>query len=231
MAAGSPKREEDGAQKARVAHVAWRVGWAVCSRVGVGENGQQAEEEEVDTLTRARVDHEEAERWTRDPGRGEENAAAPVGVRSSPDKAHGGQTLVGCDAVDGAADGEEAVELENGVLEREEKVDDEGDVAVAGVAAVAVVDDYEGTVVAVPVAAGLVVVVVVVVVVVAAAAAAAAVYALRALLRGNFEGGQLRSLWEKEQSFPRVTRVQAHIEILTWRHLIDKCQSVVCQSV
>ena len=46
---------------------------------------------------------------------------------------------------------------------------------------VVVVDDYEGTVVAVPVV-GLVVV-----------AAAVAVYALQALQRENFEGGQLRS--------------------------------------
>ena len=44
---------------------------------------------------------------------------------------------------------------------------------------VVAVDDYEGTVVAVPVV-GLVVVV-------------AAVYALQALQRENFEGGQLRS--------------------------------------
>ena len=45
---------------------------------------------------------------------------------------------------------------------------------------VVVADDYEGTVVAVPVA-GLV------------AVAVAAVYALRAPQRENFEGGQLRS--------------------------------------
>ena len=47
-----------------------------------------------------------------------------------------------------------------------------------------VVDDCEGTVVAVPVA---------VLVAVAVAVAVAAVYALRAPLRENFEGGQLRS--------------------------------------
>jgi hypothetical protein len=99
--------------------------------------------------------------------------------------AHDGQTLVvGCGAADGVADGEEAAESGNGVLDghRGEREDDEDDVAV-GVAVVVVVDDYEVTVVVAPVA-GLVVAVVVV---------AAAVYALRALQRENFEGGQLRS--------------------------------------
>jgi hypothetical protein len=90
------------------------------------------------------------------------------------------------------ADGGEAAESENGVLDglREEKADDEDGVVVAGVVAAVVFDDYEGTAVAGPgagpvvvaaVAAGLVVVV------------AVAVYALRALRRENFEGGQLRS--------------------------------------
>jgi hypothetical protein len=199
MAAGSPKREEHGAQKARVAHVAWHVRWAVCSRVDVGENGRAAQqaEEEVDTLTKARVDHEEAKRRTRDPDRGEGNAAAPVGAGNSPDKAHGGQILVGCGAADGVAGGEEAVEWGNGVLDglHEEKVGDEN--VVADVVPVVVVsDDYEGTVVAEPVA-GLVVAAVAAELVVVVAAAAVAVYALRALRRGNFEGGRLRSLWEK----------------------------------
>ena len=166
MAVGNPKREGHGAQKARVVHVALLVKWAVCTRVG--ENGRVAQQaaEEVGRQTRARVDHEEAKRWARDPGRGEGNAAGPVGARNSQDKAHAGQTLVGCGAADGVVDG---VESGNGGLcvRREERVDDENDVVVVGVV---VVDDYEWTVVAAP-AAGLAAVAVVV------AAAAAAAYA------------------------------------------------------
>jgi hypothetical protein len=165
MAVGNPKREGRGAQKARVVHVALLVRWAVCTRVG--ENGRVAQQaaEEVGRQTRARVGHEEAKRWTRDPGRGAGNAAGPVGAGNSQDKAHDGQTLVGCGAADGMLDG---VELGSGVLDghREEKVDDEDDVVV-GVVAVVVVDDYEGTVVAAPVAGP----------VVAAAAAVVVVYA------------------------------------------------------
>ncbi len=168
-AVGSPEMEAGGAQKERAAHVAWRARWVVCTRVDVDENdrvGQQAGAEEADTLTRARVDHEEEESWTRDPDRGEENAAAPVGAGDSPDMAHDGQTL-GCGGVDVVADGEEAAESRIGALDghREERVDDEDDVA--GGVVVVVVDDYEGTAVVAPVA-GLVV----------AAAVAAAVYAL-----------------------------------------------------
>jgi hypothetical protein len=110
-AVGSPKREEHGAQKARVAHVAWPVRWVVCTRVGAGENGREGQqaEEEASTPTRSRVYHEEAKRWVRYPGRGEGNAA-PAGVGNSPDKAHDAQTLVGYGAVDGVADGEEGAE-------------------------------------------------------------------------------------------------------------------------
>jgi hypothetical protein len=147
----------------------------VCNRVDVGENVRRVAQQaggvvEVDILTRARVDHEEEESWTRVPGRGEGNAAAPVGVGDSPDMAHDGQTLVGCGAADGVADDGKAAESGNGALggHRGEKVDDEYDVAV-GVAVVVVVDDYEVTVVVAPVA-GLVVV--------AVAAGLAAVYAL-----------------------------------------------------
>ena len=157
MAVGSPKREGHGAPKARVAHVALPVRWAECSRVD-GENGRvarQVGEGEVGTETRARVDHEEAERWRGDPGRGKGNAVAAVGAGNSLDKAHDGQTLVGCGAADGVADGEEAVESGNGVLDgpHEERVDGEDDVVVVGVVWVVVVDDYEGTVVAAAVAA------------------------------------------------------------------------------
>jgi hypothetical protein len=100
--------------------------------------------------------------------------------------AHDGQTLVGCGAADEVADGEEAAESGNGALDghRGERVDDEDDVAVG--VAVVVVDDYEVTVVVEPVA-GLVVVAA------AAVLVAVAVYALRALRRENFEGGQPRS--------------------------------------
>ena len=189
-AAGSPKREVRGAQKERVVRVAWHARWVVCNSDDGGENVRVAQkagaaEEEVGTLTRARVDHEEEESWTRVSGRGEGNAAAPVGAGDSPDMAHDGQTLVGCGAADGVADGEEAAESGNGVLDghRGEREDDEDDVAVGG-AGVVVVDDYEVTVVVAPVAAVVAVVVV---------AAAAAVYALQALQRENFEGGRLRS--------------------------------------
>jgi hypothetical protein len=196
-AAGSPKREEHGAQKERVVRVAWHARWVVYTRVDVGENvrvAQQAGAAEVGTRMRARVDHEEEESWTRVPGRGEGNAAAaPVGAGNSLDMAHDGQTLVGCGAADEVADGEEAAESGNGALggHRGERVDDEDDVAVgvAVVVVVVVVDDYEVTVVVAPVD-GLVA---------ADAAAAAAglvavaVYALRALQRENFEGGRLRS--------------------------------------
>ena len=188
-AAGSPKREEHGAQKGRVVRVAWHARWVVCTRVEVGENVHVAQQagaaEEVGTLTRARVDHGEEESWTQVPDRGEGNAA--VGAGDSPDMARDGQTLVGCGAADGVADGEEAAESGNGALDghRGERVDDEDDVAV-GVAVVVVVDDYEVTVVVEPVA-GLVVVAA------AAVLVAVAVYALRALRRENFEGGQLRS--------------------------------------
>jgi hypothetical protein len=165
VAVGNPKREGHGAQRARVVHVALPVRWAECTRVG--ENGRVAQQaaEEVGRQTRARVDHEEAKRWARDPGRGEGNAAGPVGACSQ-DKAHGGRTLVGCGAADGVADG---VVSENGGLgvHRGEKVDDEDDVVVVGVV---VVGDYEGTVVAAPVA-GLVAAAAAVVVVVAAACA------------------------------------------------------------
>lgn len=178
-----------GARKERVVRVAWHVRLVVCTRVGVGENVRVAQqagvaEEEVDTRTR--VDHEEEESWTWVPSRGEGNAAAPVGAGDSPDMAHDGQTLVGCGAADGTADGEEAAESGNGALDghRGEKVDDEDDVVGVAVVVVVVVDDYEVTVVVAPVV-GLVVV--------AAAVAVAAVYALRALQRENFEGGQLRS--------------------------------------
>jgi hypothetical protein len=188
--AESPKREEHGEQKGHVVREAWHARWVVCTRVGAGENvrvAQQAGAGEVGTLTRTRVDHEEEESWTGVPGRGEGNAAAPVGVGDSPYMAHDGQTLVGCGAADGVADGEEAAESGNGALDgrRGERVDDEDDVA-AGVAVV-VVDDYEVTVVVAPVAE----------LAVAAAAGpvavAVAAYALRALQRENFEGGQLRS--------------------------------------
>ena len=133
---------------------------------------------EVGTLTR---DHEEEESWTWAPGRGEGKAAAPVGAGDTPYKAHDGQTLVGCGAVDAVADGG-APGSENGALDghRGERVDDEDDVAVAVAVPVVVVDDYEVTVVVAPVAE-------------LAVAVAVAVYALRALQRGNFEGGQLRS--------------------------------------
>jgi hypothetical protein len=195
-AAGNPKREEHGAQKERVVRVAWHARWAVCTRVDVGENVRVAQQAgaaaaEVGTLTRARVDHEEEESWTWVPGRGEGNAAAPVGAGDTPYMAHDGQTLVGCGAADGVADGEEEAGSENGALDghRGERVDDEDDVAVGVAVVVLVVDDYEVTVVVAPVA-GLVVVVVVVV---AVAVAAVAAYALRALQRGNFEGGQPRS--------------------------------------
>jgi hypothetical protein len=192
-AAGCPKRGVRGAQKERVVRVAWHGRWAVCTRVDVGENVRVAQQagaaEEVGTLTGARVDHEEEESWARVPGRGEGNAAAPVGAGDSPDMAHDGQTLEGCDGADGVADGEEAAESENGALDghRGERVDGEDDVAV-GVAVVVGVDDYEVTVVVAPVA-GLVVVAAVA----AAGLVAVAVYALRALQRENFEGGRLRS--------------------------------------
>lgn len=188
--AGKPKREEHGAKKKRVVRVAWHARWVECTRVDVGENVHVALQvgaaEEVGTLTRAGVDHEEEESWTRAPGRGEGNAA-PVGAGDSPDMAHAhdGQTLVDCDAADGVADGEEAAESGNGALggHREEMVDDVGDVAV-GVAAVVevVVDDYDVTVVVALVAglAGLV-------------AVAVVVYALRVPQRENFEEGQPRS--------------------------------------
>ena len=115
MAVVSPKREEHGAQKARVAHAAWPVRWVACTRefvVGAGVSGRvtRQAEEEVSTPTRARVHHEEAKRRVRYPGRGEGSAVAPVGVGNSPDKAHDGQTLVGCGAADGKPDGEERVE-------------------------------------------------------------------------------------------------------------------------
>jgi hypothetical protein len=194
-AGGSPKRAVRGAQKERVVRVAWHARWVVCIRVDVGEDVRVAQQAgaaaaEVGTRTRARVDHEEEESWTRVPGRGEGNAAAPVGVGDSPDMAHDGRTLVGCGAADGVADGEEAAGSGNGALDghRGERVDDEDedDVAV-GVEVGVVVDDYEVTVVVAPVA-GLVVVVAA-----AAVVVAVAVYALRALQRENFEGGQLRS--------------------------------------
>jgi hypothetical protein len=195
-AVGSPKREEHGAQKEHVVRVAWHVRWAVCTRVDVGEDVRVAQQAgaaagEVGTRTRARADHEEEESWTRVPGRGEGNAGAPVGAGHNPDMAHDGQTLVvGCGAADGVADGEEAAESGNGALDgrRGERVDDEDDAAV-GVGVVVVVDDYEVAVVVAPVA-GLVVADVVAA---AAGLAAVAVYALRALQRENFEGGQLRS--------------------------------------
>jgi hypothetical protein len=187
--AGSPKREEHDAQKGGVV-LAWHARWVACTRVGVGENvhvALQAEAaEEASTLTMAGVDHEEEESWMRVPGRGEGNAAAPVGAGDSPDMAHDGQTLVGCDVADGVADGEEAAGSGNGALNghRGKRVDDEDDVAV-----VVVVDDYEVTAVVAPVA-GLVVVVAAAV---AAVLVGVAVYALRALQRENFEGGQPRS--------------------------------------
>jgi hypothetical protein len=196
-AAGSPKRVVRGAQKERVVRVVLHARWVACTRVDVGENVRVAQkagaEEEVGTPTRARADHEEEESWTRVPGRGEGNAAAPVGAGDSPDKAHDGRTLVGCGAADGVADGEEGAESGNGALDghRGERVDDEDDVAV-GVVVVVVVDDYEVSVVVAPVA-GPVVGAVVVAVAVAAVLVAAAVYALQALQRENFEGGRLRS--------------------------------------
>ena len=115
VAVVSLKREEHGAQKARVAHVAWPVRWAACTRVfvvdaGVSGRVTRQAEEEVSTPTRARVHHEEAKRRVRYPGRGEGSAAAPGGVENNPDKAHDGQTLVGCGAADGKPDGEERVE-------------------------------------------------------------------------------------------------------------------------
>ena len=193
-AVGSPKREEHGVQKECAVHVAWHARWAVCTRVDVGENAHVAQQagtvaaEEGGRLTGARADHEEEESWTRVPGRGEGNAAAPVGAGDSPDMAHDGQTLVDCGAADGMACGKEEAESGNGALDghRGERVDDEDDVAVA-VAVVA--GDYEVTVVVVTVA-GLVVAAAVAV---AAELVAVAVYALRALQRENFEGGQLRS--------------------------------------
>ena len=193
-AAGSPKRE-GGVQKERAVRVAWHERSVVYTRVDVGENVRVAQQagaaEEVGTG--AHVDHEEEESWTRVPGRGEGNAAAPVGAGDSPDMAHDGRTLVGCGEEDGVADGEEAAEEGNGALggHREERVDDEDDVAVGVVVVVVVVDDYEVTVVAATVA-GLVVAVAVDVAV-AAGPVAVAVYALRALQRENFEGGQPRS--------------------------------------
>ena len=191
----SPKREEHGAQKARVVRVVWHARWVVCTRVDVGENDRVAQQAgvaagEVGTR-RARVDHEEEGSWRRVPGRGEGNAAASVGAGRSLDMAHDGQTLVvGCGAADGVVDGEEVAESGNGALDghRGERVDDEDDVAV-GVAVVVVVDDYEVTVVVAPVAE----LVVVVAAAAAAVLAAVAVYALRAPQRENFEGGQLRS--------------------------------------
>ena len=189
-AAGSPKREEHGAQKERVVRVAWHARRVVCTRVDVGENVRVAQQAgaaaEVGTLMRARVDHEEEENWTRIPGRGEGNAAAPVGAGDSPDMAHDGQTLVGCGAADAVADGEEVAESGNGALDgrRGERVDDEDGVGVGVAVVVVVVDDYEVTGVVGPVA-GLVDVDVGLV--------AVAVYVLRALQMENFEGGQLRS--------------------------------------
>lgn len=185
-AAGSPKRE-GGAQKERAVHVAWHVRSVVCTRVDVGENVRVAQQAgaAAEVGTGARVDHEEEESWTRVPDRGEGNAAAPVGAGDSPDMAHDGQTLAGCDEEGGVADGEEVAEEGNGVLggHREERVDDEDGVGVGVV--VVVVDDYEVTVVAATVA--------VLVVAVAAVLVAVAVSALRALQRENFEGGQPRS--------------------------------------
>ena len=188
-AAGSSKREEHGAQKGRVDHVAWHARWVACTHVDVGENVRVAQQagagEEVGTLMIAHGDHEEEESWMRVPGRGEGSAAAPVGAGDSPDMAHDGQTLVGCGAADGVADGEGAAELGNGALDGHhgERADDEDDVAVG--VEVVVVDDYEVTVAVAPVD-GLAVDA-------AAAAVAVAAYALRALQRENFEGGRLRS--------------------------------------
>jgi hypothetical protein len=151
----------------------------VCTRVDVGENDRVAQQtvaaEGVGTLMRARVVHEEEGSWTGDPGRGEGNAAAPVGAGNSLDMAHGGQTLVGCGAADGVVDGEEAAGSGNGALDghREERADDEGDVAVGAVVVVVVVDDYEGTAVVAPVAE-----LVAAAVAVAAGLVAVAVYAL-----------------------------------------------------
>ena len=191
MGAESPKREHGGLEE-RAARVALGVRSAECTRVDVGENvgvGRQAGEGRVDTPSRARVYHEEAERCSSGPGKGEASAAAPVGEGDSPDKAPGGQTPGGCGVADAVVDGEEAVEAGNGVLDalRGAKA---GDVAVVvGVEVEVVVadDDDDATVVAGPAAgpaAGPVVVAVVVaaVVVVAAAvvvavAVAAAVYA------------------------------------------------------
>lgn len=127
--------------------------------------GQQAGEEGEDTPTRARVHHEEAGRSVRGPGRGEANAAAPVGAGDSPDKALDGQTLVDCGVADGLDDGGKAVVVGNGVLDGHRGVKVGGVAAVVGVEVEAEVDDGDDddatTVVVVEPAAGLVVVVVV----------------------------------------------------------------------
>ena len=141
--------------------------------------GRQAGEVGEDTPTKARVQHEEAGRSVRGPGRGKVNAAAPVGAGDSPDKAPDGQTPVDCGVADALADGGRAVEAGNDVL------DDHRGVKVGGVAAVVGVevevevddgDDDDATVVVVEPAAGLVVVVVVAELVVVVAAVVVVVY-------------------------------------------------------
>ena len=172
----NPKREYDG-QRARAAHVeAWHAKWAVCTRVDGGENegvGQvEVEAEQGDTLKKLRAHRAVAKMRVQDPGRAEENAAAPVGVGDTPDKAHDDQTL-GCDGMDAAPDGDEReVEVGNDVQDghRGGMVDD--DLVAAVVVSVAVeVDDEEASDAAV---------VAVVAVVVAAAAVVAVAVAVAA---------------------------------------------------
>jgi hypothetical protein len=117
-----------------------------------------------------------------DPGRAEWNVVEPVDVGDSPDKAHDDQTL-GSDVMDGALCGDglevgEGSDVQDGP--REGKVCDD---LVAAVEA----DDDDETVV---------VVVVLAVVPAAAVAVVVAAYAWRVPLKGNLEGGQLRSFGE-----------------------------------
>ena len=177
MGVESPEREHGGLEE-RAARVAWGVRSAECTRVDVGENegvGRQAGEGGADRPSRARVYHEEAERCLPGPGKGEASAAAPVGAGDSPDKAPVGQTPGGCGVADAVADGEEAVEAGNGVLDALRGAKAGGVAVVVGVEVEVVVadDDDDATVVAGPgagPAAGPVVVA-------AAVAAVAAVYA------------------------------------------------------
>jgi hypothetical protein len=78
----------------------WRLDmrrWAVCTRVDGGENGGvghvEVKVEQGDTLEKVRAHCTLAETQVQDSGRAEENAAAPVGVEDTLDRAHDDQTL------------------------------------------------------------------------------------------------------------------------------------------